>query len=519
MTAGKRLLVASILVTNLFWACKRDSPPAPDLPDLSALRVFAEQHVLKLIPYQSMSSFEMQLNDMLFDTLIGVDHFGVPFPSLAEKWHISPDHKTYTFSIRRGVSFPNGQPLTVHDIVYTLERVVRFKLDQIPELHFISGVEDFAAGRENRITGLRIINNLMLEIHLEKAFPSFLEFFSAYYTSIVPRNMAGMSEVDFNKKPVGSGPFRIEHVGRREIEGHDFQVMHLKRHQLPHRNEGTAQDIEINICATPLALKEKLSFDIFPISRHEIDEIAANPVLRVANSTPIIINFLVLNPKKHSFLQNAENRRHIYQAVNRELIVSEVFANHAFPAHMVIPLAIFGWNPDYRIKPKSAGAAFSPPIQLPLLTVDTMGRGRVAENLRDQLSPHGIQLEITIVKDLFDFFNRIILETNDPFLIGVLPEYPSAFSFFLQFVEKGGFMNFFPRTENDLRELVHLLPFLDYRENIAVISEINRLFETEAIYVPLYSIGSTWAFNKRISALLFKYNAIIDYSALEVKND
>lgn len=57
------------------------------------------------------------------DTLVESDpKTGEPVPSLAESWSPSPDAKVWTFRIRQGVSFHDGSPLTVADVVATLKR-------------------------------------------------------------------------------------------------------------------------------------------------------------------------------------------------------------------------------------------------------------------------------------------------------------------------------------------------------------------------------------------------------------
>ncbi len=514
----KQIKYLVYFILPFFLACAGHESPAPLPMDDISLRVLEEQQFVSTVPYRGSTFFDMQISELLFETLIGMDHLGVPYPSLAEKWHISSDRKTYSFQIRSGIKFHNGMPLTVHDVVFTLEKVVQAKAAQFPELNFISGVADFLARSKSKIRGLRIIDDHNLEVILDQEFPAILELFSAYFTSIVPRQLAGMSEAEFSSCPIGSGPFKFIDLAPRSEAGKSFQVLSLSRHELPHRRRGTVRNIDIYFTGEPLDLQARMDFDIFQLYRSELDTIAADPDWRLANSTPNIINFLILNPKKHRFLQNVQNRRLIYRAINREQLVREVFANLANPAHMLIPMTVFGFNPNYRIE--AAPIPEKPlNVSLPLLTVASMGRQQVAENLRRQLLPYGINLEIRVSNDFVDYVNREIFATDDPFLIGALPEYPSAYSFFIQFVEKEGFMNFFPRASQEIRNRIHLLPFLDPRETIAAMQAINELFESEAVYVPLYSLGSAWAFNKRIKTLLFKYNAIIDYYGLEVSHD
>src|SRR5687767_10433978 len=62
-----------------------------------------------------------------YDNLIRFDpndpNDTIIIPDLAEKWTISADGKTYTFSLHKGVKFHNGDPLTAADVKFSLERV------------------------------------------------------------------------------------------------------------------------------------------------------------------------------------------------------------------------------------------------------------------------------------------------------------------------------------------------------------------------------------------------------------
>ncbi|MGH8171226.1 MAG: ABC transporter substrate-binding protein, partial [Steroidobacteraceae bacterium] len=54
--------------------------------------------------------------------LVAPRHDGSIAPMLAQSWKVSPDGRTYTFSLRHGVTFHNGAPMTSADVVWSLRR-------------------------------------------------------------------------------------------------------------------------------------------------------------------------------------------------------------------------------------------------------------------------------------------------------------------------------------------------------------------------------------------------------------
>jgi peptide/nickel transport system substrate-binding protein len=55
-------------------------------------------------------------------------------PCLAESWEMSPDAKVYTFNLRKGVKFHNGDPLTAEDVIFSFWR---YKGDQAKSIQQI----------------------------------------------------------------------------------------------------------------------------------------------------------------------------------------------------------------------------------------------------------------------------------------------------------------------------------------------------------------------------------------------
>jgi len=85
--------------------------------------VFARQEETETLdPHKTTAISSAEVDYLLYDTLTALDYDNTVKPGLAEKWVISPDGKTYTFTLRPGVRFHSGKALTAADVKFTLDR-------------------------------------------------------------------------------------------------------------------------------------------------------------------------------------------------------------------------------------------------------------------------------------------------------------------------------------------------------------------------------------------------------------
>src|SRR6266568_6908786 len=100
---------------------KTSTPPAAS----SANLVVETSFVLKTIdPARMFEPTGLMIDHVLYDTLLTYKGSDVttPVPDLATSYTASPDAKTYTFTLRKGVTFANGDPVTAADVVFSLMR-------------------------------------------------------------------------------------------------------------------------------------------------------------------------------------------------------------------------------------------------------------------------------------------------------------------------------------------------------------------------------------------------------------
>jgi peptide/nickel transport system substrate-binding protein len=141
-----------------------------------------------------------------------------PVPDLAESWTVSPDGKGYTFKLRQGVKWHDGQPFSAGDVKFTWEVIAHPDNKTSGQLFTffdrIEGAADFRAGKAPEIAGVRVVDDATVEVRLSEPSAIFLTIGSNQY--IVPRHVlkdvpvGEMLKHPYARAPIGTGPFAFE---------------------------------------------------------------------------------------------------------------------------------------------------------------------------------------------------------------------------------------------------------------------------------------------------------------------
>ena len=150
---------------------------------------------------------EKGVRGLIFEPLLGLDLNGKIQPNLAEQWSISKDGKLYTFKLRRGVKFHNGQEMKAED--------VKFAIDYTLE------PRNGAYGHSDLSPVKRVVvaDEYTLEIHLKKASPVFLSLLTSIRAfSVIPKESLEGGVKRISVFPPGTGPFKfVEWKPKRRI--------------------------------------------------------------------------------------------------------------------------------------------------------------------------------------------------------------------------------------------------------------------------------------------------------------
>ena len=154
-----------------------------------------------LDPAQINQVEQFQISSNVLSGLTHIDRAFVAQPDLAADWTVSDDGTEYTFNLREGVRFHNGDPFTADDVVFTFQR----SRDPAKSIHsqVLVNVVDVAK-----------VDDLTVRFKLSRPQASFLvkttERASGRAMTIVNRRaLDELGEAQYALTPVGTGPFRV----------------------------------------------------------------------------------------------------------------------------------------------------------------------------------------------------------------------------------------------------------------------------------------------------------------------
>ena len=134
---------------------------------------------------------------MMSDTLVGLDFdMQTVRPLLAERWEISPDGKTYTFHLRRDVTFCDGRQMTADDVVYSLNRFID------------PATRSPVRWRAGPVKEIRARDQFTVEYELNEPFGELLFQLTLFFASVVDRNTVERLGQNFGVQGFnGTGPY------------------------------------------------------------------------------------------------------------------------------------------------------------------------------------------------------------------------------------------------------------------------------------------------------------------------
>ena len=251
-------------------------------------------------PHKASSAGDREILFNIYEGLVKCTPEGDFVPALATDCVVSEDGRSYTFTLRSGVKFHNGQVLTEKDVIYSLSRAAGFfAADEKPLVSTMENVQSVTEEDGKIVVGLKNPDSAML----------------AFFTvAIIPENYE-----DLEKNPVGTGPFkwRAYTVGQSVelLKNEDYWI-----EGIPYLDKATFK-ITADMDAAFLELLGG-SIDIFPYLTVEKANQLENQY-EIVSAPSNMIHVWALNNQEEPFT-HPKVREALNYAIDRESLILQV---------------------------------------------------------------------------------------------------------------------------------------------------------------------------------------------------
>jgi peptide/nickel transport system substrate-binding protein len=279
-------------------------------------------------PVRGPSGMSHVVIEQVYSTLMLLDADANPVPGLAESYEMSDDGLTYTFKLRGGVTFHNGDPLTAEDVKFSFDRL------RAPDSGYSYG------SQVETIESVDVVDPLTVRFKLSQRTGPFLIYMAFPGSSIVPKKLVESGH-DLNAHPVGSGPFKfVSYQPRTAIKFERNESYYEK-------GKPYFDAMEYRIISDVTALTNAVMSGVVNFSNEippkDFAKVKANPDLEAKTIEGSRYYWLLPN-NEHKPLDNPKVRQAIGAAIDRSAIVAGAFFGLATPiTGGVIP----EWNWGY----------------------------------------------------------------------------------------------------------------------------------------------------------------------------
>lgn len=433
-------------------------------------------------------------------------------PSLAEDWDISGDGLEYTFHLRQGVKFQNGNDFTAEDVSYTFNRLLTVEGGVNTELlDQVKGAAELIEGSADTLEGVEVVDDYTVKITLKEPFAAFLSCLTAPGLSIYDSEATEAAGDQFGMDPavtVGTGPFKFT--------GWTFNdQLVLERNEDYWRGAPQLPGVVIKII--PDTETQTMMFENGELDLLDLDFVtdAADRFLetypdQIVQGPRVGITYFTMNFNIEPF-QDVKVRQAVQMAIDRQAILDALYGGRGQVEHGIYPFGLIGfhdgkskisYDPDKAkalLDEAGYGSGFTMELAADASASDTVTMA--LEIIKEQLAAVGINAEIK------NYDESTWLETRKA---GELGSFMSTWT--ADFNDPENFIYTFFGNEEKTRIRSINYPDTAVMSRVSkargIVNEDERLAEYQALeeklihedaaWVPMYSRMHLWAVSKRV---------------------
>lgn len=295
----------------------------------SQLRILQSEPPRSMDPADQTATYTAAVLYPMYETLVEPTEDGGFAPGLATEWTPNETGDVWTFTIREGVTFHDGTPMTAADVKATFDRILN------PE-NGLAGATRFRTVIET----VELVGDNQVEMTLFDPYPPFLTTITGAQAAIV--KVDDYDAGTLGRHAHGTGPYKFvewntsEHVIMETWDGYWGEKPSVDRLVWTWSPEPAVMSMalqagEIDIAAP---LNPIYAVQLDPLDSVDVIEVDGSPVFWIA-----------LNVERGA-LQDVRVRQALNYATNREGIVTSLLRGYGSPANSPVSPALFGYDAD-----------------------------------------------------------------------------------------------------------------------------------------------------------------------------
>ncbi len=279
----------------------------------------------------SANQVDQDIDRLIFSGLVRFDSRGMPEPDLAESVRISQDGILYNITLKEKLTWHDGQPLTTADVNFTIN------LMKAGEGYVAADL--VALWNEIKVV---VIDDLNMQLILPEAYAPFQDYLAF---GVLPNHLLGslsvqeIADSEFNLNPVGSGPFKFSTliVEDGQIAGLSLVAFENYVHSAPFLEEIVFRYYPDAQSAYQAYLDKyvqgisEIPYSLLPTAIQNED--LSIYTGRLPQLSMVMFN---LNDQGVPFFQDADIRKALLLALNRQKMINQIFNGQAIVASGVI---------------------------------------------------------------------------------------------------------------------------------------------------------------------------------------
>ncbi|MFC0271991.1 oligopeptide ABC transporter substrate-binding protein [Metabacillus herbersteinensis] len=299
-------------------------------------------------PAFSGSIVDSDIQSFTADNIYTVNDDLVYEPHLAS-WEISEDNLTYTFTLKEGVKWHNGETLTVNDWVFALETLAHpdYAGPRYNYVQGIKGAQDVKDGKAEKISGVEVIDDYNVKItfaekkinNLENLWPTPMP--QKAYEGIAVKDL--MESDPVRKNPVGLGPFKFKNL----VAG---EYVELERFDDYWQGAPKLDGVVVKVIDPSLTAGafEKGEIDLMSIRPADLEQIGGLENVTVEETNGVAYSYIGLrfgsrdkeagkSVADNDKFESKELRQALLHAIDREALIKAFLSGKGSVANTVIP--------------------------------------------------------------------------------------------------------------------------------------------------------------------------------------